>query len=342
MSITTDADRDLGSFLQGVKDEVKDSLKQHLAIDIDGIKQAGKECFAAARETSTICTTTASKATQLVAFGVEMKTALDGFNDGIDANAFAGLGTILSGDKMRPALSLAGEMDDLAITCAEQSVKMIDTIDTGIETLPDVLEKNLDKRMDKAKENGSKDGDPEVPNMEDNVRSLEDAATGVSSSNPLNAAGAFQNAFDGISTKGELCKTIFMYMRDFAEDVAGVSEAIGKFKIGKMVGHVRDLVKDIWRCLRLSDLIRSFANAVAKLIKSIMKVINALIEKIQSVDIEGLLSDNCGGCCAQLESNFGMKTGDLKKMSTQLLNALCSGSGGGGGGGTNAGVTPAY
>lgn len=128
----SDTERDLGSFVGGVKD----SLKENFAIDIDGIKKAGSECHTAARETSTICNTTTTKAGQLVAFGLEMKAALDGFRDGIDATDFAALGTVLGSDKMCDALSLATDMDDLAIACAKQSVKMIDTIDTGIETLP--------------------------------------------------------------------------------------------------------------------------------------------------------------------------------------------------------------
>lgn len=327
MTANGDTERDLGSFVGGVTD----SIKQNLAIDIKGMKQAGAECHSAARETSTICTTTTSKAGQLVAFGLEMKSALDGFNDGIDAQDFAAIGNVLASDKMRGALSLASEMDDLAIKCAKQSVKMIDTIDTGIETLPDILEKNLDKRTENAKQKGSKEGDPDIPNLEEDVRSLQEATRGVQGANPLNAINSFQNAFEGISTKGKLCEDMFTTMRDFADDVAGVSEAIENFKLGKMVGHIRDLVKSIWRCLRLSDLIRAFAKAVEQLISWIIKVIQALIEKIQSIDMSVIT--NCG-CCTQLESTLGMKTGDLTKLGKQLLNALAKLSSGSSGGGT--------
>mmetsp|Transcript_10475 Transcript_10475/g.22747 ORF Transcript_10475/g.22747 Transcript_10475/m.22747 type:complete len:336 (+) Transcript_10475:140-1147(+) len=330
MAADGDTERDLGSFVGGVTD----SIKQNLAIDIKGMKQAGAECHSAARETSTICTTTTSKAGQLVAFGLEMKSALDGFSDGIDTHDFAAIGNVLASDKMRGALSLASEMDDLAIECTKQSVKMIDTIDTGIETLPDILEKNLDKRMENAKQKGSKEGDPDIPNLEEDVRSLQDVTRGVQGANLLNAIDSFQNAFEGISTKGKLCEEMFTTMREFADDVAGVSEAIENFKLGKMVGHIRDLVKSIWRCLRLSDLIRAFAKAVEQLISWIIKVIQALIEKIQSVDMSTI--SNCG-CCTQLENtlkSLGFTTSDLTKLGKQLLNALAKPSSGNSGGGT--------
>lgn len=188
--------------------------------------------------------------------------------------------------------------------------------------------------MDNAKEKGSREGDPEIPNLESDVRALEDAAKGVRSANPLNAMDSFLTAFDGISVKGQLCKSMFETMRDFAKDVAGVSETIQNFKLGKMVGHIRDLVKDIWRCLRLSDLIRAFANAVEQLIKWIIKVIEAVMEKTQRVYMS--MMTNCG-FCTQIEStlkSFGIKTSDLTKIGTQLLDSLSKPASGSSGAGT--------
>lgn len=212
-----------------------------------------------------------------------------------------------------------------------------------VATSADILEKNLDKRMENAKQKGSKEGDPEIPNLEADVRALEDATRDVQSANPLNAIDSFQGAFEGISTKGKLCQDMFTTMREFADDVSGVSEAIENFKLGKMVGHIRDLVKSVWRCLRLSDLIRAFARAVEQLIKWIIKLIQAIMEKIQSIDISMLT--NCG-CCTQIEStlkSFGIKTGDLKKLGKQLLNSLAnSSSSGTGTSTTRSGTGMAY
>ncbi|KAL7554581.1 hypothetical protein ACHAWF_019043 [Thalassiosira exigua] len=322
---SSSTDRGLASFIQnvgGVTDSIKDSLKDNFFLDIKGIKSAGAECHVTAKETSQICTTTTSKASQLITYGCEMKAALDGFSDGVDAQDFAAIGAILTSDKIHTVLSLASEMDDLAISCARQSSKMIDAIDAGIETLPDILEKNVDKRMENAKQDGSKEGDPEIPNLENDVRALEDTARCVRQSNPINAIEWFQKAFDGITTKGELCRDMFATMRDFANDVAGVSEAIENFKFGKLVGHIKGLVKDIWRCLRLSDLIRSFARAAEKLIKWIVEVIKAVMEKIKELHVKNIA--DCG-YCVQVEStleSLGIKTSDLNAIGMQLLKCL--------------------
>ena len=319
------------NFVDDVKNSVtglKDSLKDNLQFDIRGIKNAGSNCHAAAKETSQICTQTTSKASTLVGLGLEMKAALDGLADGkIDAKDMTAISTLVGSDKVGLALSLATEMDDLALACARQSVAMIDTIDAGIETLPDLFEKNLNKRMESAREKGSKEGDPDVPNLEADVRSLEDIAKNVQSANPISAVESFQRAFDGISTQSRRCEELFGVIKSFADDVSGVSSSIENFKLGKMVGHVRDLIRDIWRCLRLSDLIRLFAEAVEKLINVIVKLIRALLAKIQSLDVSSMMA-SCG-CCAQIDgllSSFGLKTSDLQNLATQILKAFSSSS----------------
>lgn len=313
-------DRGIGKFASGIKDSLTDSL----SIDIHGMKVAGGTCHKAACETSTICNTTICKARQLIDFGVEMKTALELLNDGIDASDVVAVAKVVSSDRMSAALGLASEMDDLALACVNQSVKMIDSIDVGIETLPDVIEKQIDKRMDRAKEKGSKEGDPELPNLEPDIRDLEETVKAVQDVNPLTSVDSLQRAFNGIASKGERCKDMFGIIQDFAKDVAGMSEAIEGFKLGKMAGHIKDLVKDIWRCLRLSDLIRSFAEAVGQLIKWIVKVMQAVMEKVKSL---GIYLGN-SGCCLAFESKFlkgcGLDLNDVLKCGQEILSVLAS------------------
>lgn len=322
-------DRGIGEFASGIIHDaagMKDSLTDSLSIDIHGMKAAGGTCHKAACETSTICDTTISKARQLIDFGVEMKTALEVFNDGIDASDIVAVARVVNSDRMSAALGLASEMDDLALACVNQSIKMIDSIDAGIETLPDILEKEIDKRMDRAKEKGSKEGDPELPNLQPDVRELEETVGAVRDVNPLTAVDSLQRAFTGIASKGERCKDMFSTIHDFAKDVAGISETIESFKLGKMAGHIKDFVKDIWRSLRLSDLIRSFAVAVGQLIKWIIKVMQAVMEKIKII---GVYIGN-SGCCLAFETKVlkgcGVDLNDILKLGRQLLSVLASGA----------------
>ena len=317
------------NFVDDVKNSVtglQASLKDNLQFDIRGIKDAGSNCHTAARETSAICAQTTSKASTLVGLGLEMKAALDGLADGkIDAQDMTAIATLVGSDKVGTALSLATEMDDLALSCARQSVAMIDTIDAGIETLPDLFEKNLNRRMENAREKGSKEGDPDIPNLDADVRSLEDIARNVQNANAISAVDSFQRAFDGITTQSRRCEELFGVIKSFADDVSGVSSSIENFKLGKMVGHVRELIRDIWRCLRLSDLIRAFAEASEKLINVMVKLIQAILAKIRSLDVSSMMA-SCG-CCGQIDGmlkSFGLKKSDLQKLAMQILKAFSS------------------
>jgi hypothetical protein len=103
-------DHGIGEFASGIIHDaagMKDSLTDSLSIDIHGrsrkSKAAGGTCHRAACETSTICNTTISKARQLIDFGVEMKTALEVFNDGIDASDIVVVARVVNSDRMSAA-----------------------------------------------------------------------------------------------------------------------------------------------------------------------------------------------------------------------------------------------
>lgn len=189
----------IGKVASGIKDSLKDSLN----IDIRGIKEAGHTCHQAALETSSICDTTTSKARQLIDFGLEMKKTLEVFNNGVDASDFTALANVLCSDRMRVALGISSEMDSLALACVNQSIKMIDSIDAGIESLPDILKQGNDKRKDVAKENGSKKGNPEPPNLEPDVRELDVTVKAVQDANLVTAMFSLDRAFTDISSKTE-------------------------------------------------------------------------------------------------------------------------------------------
>ena len=283
----------IGRFSARISESIKDTIEliddkvdKPIILNIKGIKRAGSQCHEAARETSTLCNSTVAKARDMVEFGLDIKSTLDdlgGREGGIDASTFATIQDLMDGDKIKAAMKLAGEMDELALKCVDQSVKMIDAIEVGIDELPDILEKRVDKRMDKAKEEGSREGDPELPNIDTDIEELERTIEAVRDVNLFTAMKSGRKAFDGLTSKGELCKDMFDTVRVFAEDVSAVSEAIKNFQLGNMIGKIRDLVKDIWRCLRLSDLIRSFADAVGKLIKWFIRLFKTASEKLGAV-----------------------------------------------------------
>ena len=263
------------------------SAKDSLSVDAQGIKKASGDCRDAARQTSATCDTINSHSRRLIDFAVETQGALDELRGGGGGvSHLAAVARAASGDDLRAALAAASDVDDLARVCVDRSVEMTRAIDAGVATLPAVLRKAIDRGREQARENGGREADGVTvnapPDVGPDVRALEETVERVRNASALTALEALQGAFHAISSEGERCRDMFHTVRDFSEDVMRVSTAIQEFKAGKVPGHAKSLAKDIWRCLRLSDLIRSFAVAAGKVIQWIVKVMQAIRNKAGS------------------------------------------------------------
>mmetsp|Transcript_3949 Transcript_3949/g.4290 ORF Transcript_3949/g.4290 Transcript_3949/m.4290 type:complete len:321 (+) Transcript_3949:146-1108(+) len=316
---TSGGERGLGNFAAGIVDKIKD-----VAIDINGVKCAGRDCYNAASETTKICDTATSKACEIIEFGIEVKSAFGKFDNSKETgnrDIPAPSTRAITGGQMLSVLETAMEMDELALACVEQSIKMIDYVSAGIESLPDILEKRIERRMETAQRNGSVETDPELPDLDADCKELERSIDSVNNENLLQSLDSFHGAFNGIIANVERCNEMFKSIRVFAKDIVVVSNAIKDFHLGNLILKIRDLIKKVWRCLRLSDLIRAFAEAVGRLIKWIIKVIQAVLEKIQKIEVG---FENCG-CCMELTSfleQFGLSMIDMKTLSQSLLKVL--------------------
>ncbi|KAL3941639.1 MAG: hypothetical protein SGARI_000532 [Bacillariaceae sp.] len=282
-----------GRFAASIKDGfedvvelVDDKIDKPIILDIKGMKRAGGECAQEARATSELCETTVSKAQQMVDFGMNLQQTLEEVSDGdnkLSAETFATIKDLIDGDQMKASWKLATELDDLALQCVDHSVRMMDSMEKGIDTLPDILEDRLDNKVEQAKNEGSLEGDPELRDVTPDIEELEMAVKDVEEVNLFTVMSSGQQAFRGLTAKGQVCFELFDTIKDFSVSVAGVAGAIENFKLGNMIGKIRDLVKDIWRCLRLSDLIKAFAQAVGRLTKWIISLFQKVSDKLSKI-----------------------------------------------------------
>jgi len=266
--------------------EVIDDNKPIL-IDIKGIARAGKQCHKSAVGTSELCNETIAKAKEMVGFGLELKETLDGLSGGglLEASKFEVISDLVDGDVIRDAISLAGDMQGLSLACVDKSQEMIGAMERGVDCLPDFLESHIENKMEEAVTRGSSN-DPELPDIESHERDLKKLLSGVEDVNIFTIVTAGKEAFDGLTRKGKLCEEMFCTIQSFANNVAGTSETMRNLEIdnvGSMIGNMKDLAKDVWRCLRLSGLIKSFAEGVERLIKWIIKLFNKASSKLSSI-----------------------------------------------------------
>ncbi|KAL7532641.1 hypothetical protein ACHAXR_004753, partial [Thalassiosira sp. AJA248-18] len=268
-----------------VMEYIDDKVDMPVIIDVKAIKSAGGRVYTTSRETSTLCHDTISKAHEVVAFGLEMKDTLDGMSEGgtLEASKFEIILDLVDGDRIREATTLAAELGDLALNCVEKSQDMMEAIELGIDSLPDFIEDRIENKLDRATAKGGKDSDPDLPDVEEHCRELQSFVEEVEGVNLFTVMSSGKSAFDGLRAKGEVCESMFTTIRDFSEDISEVSDAIQNFKLGMAVGSMKDMVRNAWRCLRLSSLIKQFAEGVRKIINWMVNLFKRASEKLGSI-----------------------------------------------------------
>mmetsp|Transcript_25800 Transcript_25800/g.38944 ORF Transcript_25800/g.38944 Transcript_25800/m.38944 type:complete len:582 (+) Transcript_25800:90-1835(+) len=276
--------------VENVVDDAVDAFQEKaedigINIDIGGMRRAGSSCHQNALETTELCNETVQKAREMVDFGLEIKATLTnlGGNNNMDVSALATIKDLIGGNQMKAAMSLAGEMDDLALRCVEKSNAMIKSMNDAVVALPDALEEHIEDKVDAAQNKGAREGDPELPDIQPDIEELGRCVTAIEEVNLVTVFDAGVNAFDGLTSKGEICRTMFSTIKDFAVDIVEMTQVLKEFKIHKFVGKVKDLVRDIWRCLRLGDLIKAFALQVGKLVKWIIDLFKICNERLSMI-----------------------------------------------------------
>jgi hypothetical protein len=315
----------IGHLTDSMTDSIKDKLEdidKPIIIDIKGITRAGSDCYNAAKDTSELCITTIERAKEMVSFGDEIKSTLSSFatGGGVNADTFQTIQDLVDGDQVKAATALAADMDKIALECVDKSVKMIESMERGVDALPDFVESRVENKMDAAAEKGARDGDPEFPNVDQDVRELQERIREVDSVNLFTVMKSGVHAFTSLAQKGDLIKTLFTTIKDFAGTVLEVTESIRNYEVGSMMGKWRDLVKDLWRVLRLSSLIKAFAQAIGRLIKFIIKLFKKASEKLGQIWKALAHAKDIMADCVHYVMDAMKLCDDAKDRSTQLVD----------------------
>ena len=273
----------------------------------------------------------------MVSFGQELQTTLDDVvrssssskkkknkgrgGGGIDASKFAIIQDLVDGDRIKSATKLAQELSDLSLKCVDKSQEMMGSMERGIDALPDVIEPFVENKMNKATSRGAKRGDPELPDVEGSVRELQTLVKDVETVNLFTVVKSGSAAFEGLRKNGELSKDMFLSIKMFADDVESVSGSFRDFKPDnsiKLMGKIKTVAKDAWRCLRLSGLMKVFAEKVGQLIQWIISLFQMASAKLGS--IWGALANAkevLGGCLVYVKESIRLC--DESKQKSLLL-----------------------
>jgi len=319
---------------ENVIDKIDDKFDMPIIIDFVGIKRAGDECYTSARETSGLCQITIEKANEMVSFGQELSSTLNGIcnnnsnssrSRGIDASKFAIIQDLVDGDRMKAATQLANELSELSLECVTKSTDMISSMERGIDALPDVIEPFVQNKMDKSTKKGSKKNDPTLPDIDRSVSNMKQLISDVEDVNLLTIVPSGLAAFVGLQQNGELSKEMFLSISNFARDVESVTSSFRTLNDDQRdtpkekFQMIKTIAKDSWRCLRLSGLMKVFAEKVRVIMKYIISLFHIASKKLG--EIWGSLSNAreiVGGCIIQVKESIRLC--DISKTKSLLLH----------------------
>ena len=123
--------------LQQVAQQVVSSTNSSL----QDLQTKGQECATYSRECIDICESTAEKREQMIAFASEIQSTLTN----LDASALETIQQLTDGSKVRQAMELAKGLDQAALQCVDKSIQMMDTMEDGMELLPEMVQSALEK-----------------------------------------------------------------------------------------------------------------------------------------------------------------------------------------------------
>jgi hypothetical protein len=143
--------------------------------------------------------------------------------------------------------------------------------------------------MNKAFSRGAKWGDPELPDIDGSVNDMKQLVDDIKDVNLFTIVKSGSAAFDGLRKNGELSSDMFNSINKFACSVESVSGSFrnlsddDKNNPAKMFSKVTTVAKDAWRCLRLSGLMKLFAEKVQLLIKWIISLFQIASTKLGNI-----------------------------------------------------------
>jgi hypothetical protein len=266
-----------------------------LGPSVRAMQKRGQECNQVARETMELCETTKTKSDQMVAFGSEIQSTLQSFgSSSMDASALETIRDLTDGEKLAQAMELAKDMDVIALGCADKSVQMIDIMEDAMDDLPDALEKLIDQAADQ-----QDDEDDEVLLSLDSLdKDIEDVKSCIDSIQHLNIATALQlglQAFEQLSSKAQQSRAMFESIQGFSKTVQDITNDFQNMDIISLSSKL----KDILRCIRLSEVMRAFAEGTKKIMQVIIDLFKATSDRISTLWAALAFAKDCMADCVE-------------------------------------------
>jgi hypothetical protein len=276
----------VGDAIEDVLEDGVDLVKNGKCYQtVSKIQESGKECYQLARDTSELCHTTLSRGQEMIDFGSEITSTLRGFSMKMDVETLETIKDLMDGDRLRESMKLAKDMDDIALSCVDKSVRMMEIMEDAMDAVPDPIQRMITKAAGRDDIASRKNQEKTREVLSTLDQDLDDVKSCVKAVQHLNIATALQlglQAFEHLSAKATVSRSMFNTMRGFSDEVASFTEAISEGDVSDMV-KLAGKVGDMWHCLKLSNFMQELAEAAGKLIRMIISLFKVMSERLSTL-----------------------------------------------------------
>lgn len=258
------------------------------------------DCIEHVLQAKNLITNAHEKSALLIEKSRSISTQLDDL-DNFNMDSIKAIQKLSEGGEINDAIELAGTMDDLVLDCTAKTVSMVERVTEGFQNLPEIIIADVN-----VQEEGKKDEDPEPDDIEASIGQLERSREAIDSSDIITATKASIDGFRGALDIEDTCQHILELVRGFAGDCNAVIDSfLGVWDLESAMIKISEMC----RIVRLGDLIKQFADQVKRLLKAIIALMKATVEKLS---IKNLSKIDLGDAVDDVKDAVKDKLDDVK------------------------------
>ncbi|KAG7359765.1 hypothetical protein IV203_034863 [Nitzschia inconspicua] len=250
-----------------------------VSTDVSGLLRSGEETSRLAQELVDLSNLTQERDRSLIVYTERSRGSMEGLTEKalLKPEIFPKIMDLVDDAKLGKAIDTVREMRQSSKKCYEKSVELSKSIQTSIDCLPKQMVEEQDK-LDRAM-GESCSGEEEEGNMidlEQEIADLKRCTEGIRDMNIFNAAHNGSRAFVGLVKECRLLDDLFDRIKELATKVAQIVQVFMMDSCCAQIVAGISSLKDLKRCLRLSNIITKFSDSCQRLIDGMLELFEAL------------------------------------------------------------------
>lgn len=246
-----------------------------VSTDVVGLIRSGEETSRLAQELVDLSTDTQQKGRSLIGYAERSRGDIEGLTklNLFKPEIFLKILDLVDETKLGETIDTARAMHQSSTQCFEKSVQLSKSIQTSIDCLPKDIVQGEGDKLDRAVESSEDEGEEEEHiDLEQEIADLKRCTAGIRDMNIFNAAQNGTRSFVGLIKECRLIGDLFDRIKELCAKVAQIAQAFVMESCCAQVMAGVATLKELKRCLHLSNIITKFADSCQRLVAAVLEL----------------------------------------------------------------------